>query len=307
VRVVSLLPAATEIVAALGRADWLVGVSHECDYPSEVKSRPPVTRCEIYGKGLSSADVDGWVNCELAAGRPLYTLDADLLRALEPDVILTQQLCDVCAIDYGSVSAFAASLPKRPRIVNLEPSSPAEIFDDIERVAAALGEVDRGPALVASLRQRVDRIRARVAKATTRPRCCHLEWIDPLFCSGHWTPELIEMAGATDPLGRKGLPSIRVAWEQVLEAQPEILVLACCGYDTERTVEDLEILKRQPGWNTLPAVSRHQVYAVDGSAYFSRPGPRIVDSLEMLAEIAHPELFPVRSSAWILAERAAAA
>jgi len=307
VRIVSLLPAATEIVAALGRVDWLVGVSHECDYPSEVKSRLRVTRCEIYGKGLSSADVDGWVNRELAAGRPLYTLDADLLRALEPDVILTQQLCDVCAIDYGSVAAFAASLPKRPKIVNLEPSSLADIFSDIERVAAAIGQVDRGQTLVASLAQRVDRVRSRAAKATTRPRCCHLEWIDPLFCSGHWTPELMEIAGATDPLGRKGLPSIRIAWEQVLEAQPEIIVLACCGYDAERTLQDLEILKRQPAWNTLPAVSRRQVYAVDGSAYFSRPGPRIVDSLAMLAQIVHPELFPIRSSAWISAERAVAA
>jgi iron complex transport system substrate-binding protein len=307
VHVVSLLPAATEIVAALGLTDWLVGVSHECDYPPEVKTRPRVTRCEIYGKGLSSADVDAWVNGELAAGRPLYTLDAELLRALEPDVILTQQLCDVCAIDYGSVAAFARSLPKPPKIINLEPSSLADIFSDIERVAAALGEVDRGQALVASLTQRVDRVRSQVAKATTRPRCCHLEWIDPLFCSGHWTPELMEMAGATDPLGRKGLPSTRVAWEQVLEAQPEILVLACCGYDAERTVQDLEILKRQAGWNTLPAVSRHQVYAVDGSSYFSRPGPRIVDSLEMLAEIAHPELFPMRSSAWVPAECSSAA
>jgi iron complex transport system substrate-binding protein len=307
VRIVSFLPAATEIVAALGRANWLVGVSHECDYPLEVKSSPRVTRCEIYGKGLSSADVDAWVNGEMAARRPLYTLDAELLRALEPDIILTQQLCDVCAIDYGSVAAFAASLPKRPKIVNLEPSSLADIFSDIERVAAALSEVDRGQALVASLRQRLDRIRSRVAKATTRPRWCHLEWIDPLFCSGHWTPELMEMAGATDPLGRKGLPSIRVAWEQLPKAQPEILVLACCGYDAERTLQDLEILKRHPGWNTLPAVSRRQVYAVDGSAYFSRPGPRIVDSLEMLAEIAHPELFPMRSSAWIPADCAAAA
>jgi iron complex transport system substrate-binding protein len=256
---------------------------------------------------MSSADVDGWVNRELAAGRPLYTLDAALLQALEPDVILTQQLCDVCAIDYGSVAAFAASLPKRPKVVNLEPSSLADIFADIERVAAAIGQVDRGQTLVASLGQRVDRVRSRAAKATSRPRCCHLEWIDPLFCSGHWTPELMEIVGATDPLGRKGLPSIRVAWERLLEAQPEILVVACCGYAAARAVQDLEILKLQPGWNTLPAVSRHQVYAVDGSAYFSRPGPRIVDSLEMLAQIVHPELFPIRSSAWIPAERAAAA
>jgi iron complex transport system substrate-binding protein len=307
VRVVSLLPAATEIVAALGRTDWLVGVSHECDYPPEVKSRPRVTRCEIYGKGLSSAQVDAWVSRELTEGRPLYSLDVELLRALEPDVILTQQLCDVCAIDYGSVAAFAASLPKRPRIVNLTSSSLAEIFSDIERVAAALGEVDRGKTLAASLTQRVDRIRVRAVKATSRPRCGHLEWIDPLFCSGHWTPELVEIAGGTDPLGRKGLPSIRISWEQILEARPEILVLACCGYDAERTLQDIEILKRQPQWETLPAVYNGRVYAVNGSAYFSRPGPRIVDSLEIMAEIIHPELFSSRPSAEVIARRVATA
>jgi iron complex transport system substrate-binding protein len=234
--------------------------------------------------------VDAWVNAESAAGRPLYTLDAEVLRDLEPDVILTQQLCDVCAIDYGSVAAFAASLPKRPQIVNLSPSSLAEIFGDIERVAAALGQSGRGHGLVASLSQRVDQVRSRAATANTRPRCCHLEWIDPLFCSGHWTPELVEIAGGIDPLGRKGLPSIRVSWEQLLAAQPEILVLACCGYDTERTVQDLEILERQPRWGTFPSVSQYRIYAVNGSAYFSRPGPRIVDSLEILAQIIHPEL-----------------
>jgi iron complex transport system substrate-binding protein len=307
VRIVSLLPAATEIVAALGRADWLVGVSHECDYPPEVKSRPRVTRCEIYGKGISSAQVDAWVSRELASGRPLYTLDADLLRALEPDVILTQQLCDVCAIDYGSVAAFAASLPKRPKIVNLEPSSLAEIFSDIERVAAALGDVDRGKTLVASLTQRVDRVRARAVKPTWRPRCCHLEWIDPLFCSGHWTPELVEIAGGIDPLGRKGLPSIRISWEQIVEARPEILVLACCGYDAERTLQDIGILKRQPQWETLPAVLNGRVYAVNGSAYFSRPGPRIVDSLEIMAEIIHPELFSSRPLTEAIARHVATA
>jgi iron complex transport system substrate-binding protein len=291
VRVVSLLPAATEIVAALGRSDWLVGVSHECDYPPEVRNKPRVTRCEIYGKGLSSAQVDAWVNAESTAGRPLYTLDAQMLRDLEPDVIVTQQLCDVCAIDYGSVAAFAASLPKRPKLLNLSPSSVAEIFGDIERVAAALGQSDRGQALVASLTQRVDQVRSRVAGAATRPRCCHLEWIDPLFCSGHWTPELVEIAGGIDPLGRKGLPSIGISWEQLLEAQPEILVLACCGYDAKRTMQDIEILKRQSRWDTLPAVSQDRIYAVNGSAHFSRPGPRIVDSLEILAQIIHPELF----------------
>lgn len=288
-RVVSLLPAATEIVAALGFTDSLVGVSHECDYPAEVNAKPRVTHCEIYGKGLPSSEVDRWVNARLSSGGKLYTVDEPLLRSLEPDVIVTQQLCDVCAIDYESVITIAHSLPTKPKIVNLSPSSLADVLDDIRRVAAALGAPRRGDGLAASLVNRIEAVKSRASRASSRPRCVHLEWIDPLFCGGHWNPELVEIAGGVDPLGRKGKPSVQITWDKLVEAQPEILVLACCGYDVERTLADVRILQAHPRWETLPAVQRNQVYAANGSAYFSRPGPRLIDTLEILAEIIHPD------------------
>ena len=293
-RIVSLLPAATEIVAALGLGDSLVGVSHECDYPLEVNAKPRVTHCEIYGKGLSSIAVERWVNQALAANGALYTLDTALLRELEPDVIVTQQLCNVCAIDYASVVSIANSLPKRPQIVNLAPSSLADIFSDIRRVAAALGVVERAQTVVRSLAMRVDAVKLSALKAKSKPRCFLMEWIDPPYCAGHWNPELVELAGGMDPLGKKWVPSTRIAWEQISAARPEVVVLACCGYDVERTRSDLRILEGTPVWRSLPAVRDNRVHVVNGSAYFSRPGPRVVDSLEILAELIHPDIFSGR-------------
>ena len=291
-RVISLLPAATEIVAALGLESHLVGISHECDYPVGIASgRPGVTRSEIFGKVLSSAAVDDWVKGALAAQGTLYTLDEPLFRTLEPDIILTQQLCDVCAVDYGSVAAFAATLPTRPRIINLEPTSLADIFFDIRRVATALNAEARGEALVTRLSARVEAIRERTSSLPRRPRCVHMEWVDPPFCGGHWNPELVEIAGGDDQLGRPGQPSVGVTWDAVVEAQPEVLIIACCGYTIDRTMQDAAQLRSRAGWNDIPAVRNGRVYAVDGSAYFSRPGPRVVDSLEILAEILHPDLF----------------
>jgi iron complex transport system substrate-binding protein len=290
-RVVSLLPAATEIVAALGQLDRLVGVSHECDFPPEVNVRPRVTHCPIYGAGLSSAEVDRWVRETLAASGTLYTLDEPLLRELRPDVILTQRLCDVCAVAYGSVAAFAARLPGPPRVVNLEPSCLEDVFGNVRLVADVLGVPERGEAAIAELRRRVEAVRARAAQAADRPRCFLMEWADPPFCSGHWAPELVELAGGHDSLGRPGEDSARVPWESVVQARPEVLVLACCGYPAARALADLPILQEQPGWRELPAVRSGRVYAVDGHSYFSRPGPRLVDSLEILAEVLHPDLF----------------
>ncbi len=293
-RIVALLPAATEIVAALGLTDSLVGVSHECDYPPEVNGKPRVTHCEIYGKGLPSAAVDQWVNRALSSNSALYTVDTALLRELEPDIIVTQQLCDVCAIDYASVVTIADSLPKRPKIVSLSPSSLSDIFSDIRRVAEALGVVERAETVVESLARRVDAVKLSVSQAKSTPRCFVMEWIDPPFCAGHWNPELVELAGGADPLGKKWAPSTRVSWEQINAAQPEVVVLACCGHDVARTKSDLRVLENNPAWGSLPAVRQRQVYVVNGGAYFSRPGPRVVDSLEILAEIIHPDIFAGR-------------
>lgn len=294
IRIVSMVPAATEIVAALGHADSLVAVSHDCDHPPEVHGKPAITHCEIDGSGLSSAEVEQWVETTLAERGSLYTIDEDLLRALEPDVILTQKLCDVCAPSHGSVAQLAGTLATPTLVVSLEPETLVEIFENIHTVAAALGDPDAGNRLVTGLDARIGVVRERIgARALrNRPRTFLLEWIEPLYCSGHWAPELVEIAGGAEVLGRAGHPSTRVSWEQVCDARPEVLVLSCCGNSVAQTLRELPGLTTRSGWDDLPAVRNDRVYVVDGSAYFSRPGPRIVDSLEILAGILHPNRFP---------------
>jgi iron complex transport system substrate-binding protein len=291
-RIVSLLPAATEIAAALGLMNQLVGVSHECDFPSAANKRPRVTHCPVHDPKLSSREVDEWVRRALHENGTIYTIDEPLLRRLQPDVILTQQLCDVCAVGYGTVAKLAQTLPGPPRVVNLEPTSLADIFDDIRRVADSCDVCDRAEKLIANLAERVENVRKRAARIPDRPRCFLMEWVDPPFCSGHWGPELVEIAGGQDPLGQKHQPSAQVDWYQVLDARPEIIVLALCGYETDRARRDYELLSRYPGFALIPAAQNGEIYAVNASAYFSRPGPRIVDSLEILAGILHPSEFP---------------
>ena len=291
-RIVSLLPAATEIAAALGLMDDVVGVSHECDFPNEANKRPRVTRCPVHNAGLASKDVDQWVRRALREQGTIYTIDEALLRELRPDVILTQKLCDVCAIGYGTVARLAENLPSPPRLVNLEPTSLSDIFDDIRHVAEACGVLERADEVLSSLVSRVETVRVRAAKIADRPRCFLMEWVDPPFCCGHWVPELIEIAGGHDPLGRKHQPSAQIKWQEVLDARPEIMVLALCGYDVDPARRDYELLKNFPQFDSLPATRNGEIYLVNASAYFARPGPRIVDSLEILAGILHPKEFP---------------
>ena len=289
VRIVSLLPAATEIAAALGLMDDVVGVSHECDFPKEAKGRPRVTRCPVHNAGLSSRGVDDWVRRALRENGTIYTIDEPLMRELRPDVILTQKLCDVCAVGYGTVARLAQTLPGPPRVVNLEPTSLSDIFDDIRRVGQACGVCERADKVVAELSRRVKFVRERTARIPERPRCFLMEWVDPPFCSGHWEPELVEIAGGYDPLGRKHQPSVEIKWETVLEARPEVIVVALCGYDAHRAACDYNLLRKFPGFDSLPAAQNDRIHIVDASAYFARPGPRIVDSLEILAGILHPK------------------
>ena len=291
-RIVSLLPAATEIAAALGLMDDVVGISHECDFPDEANAKPRVTRCPVHKAGLSSREVDDWVRRALRENGTIYTIDETLLRELRPDVILTQRLCDVCAVGYGTVARLVGTLPGPPQLVNLEPSSLSDIFDDIRRVAKACSVTDRADKVVAELSTRVEVIRERVARIPERPRCFLMEWVDPPFCSGHWGPELVEIAGGHDPLGRKHQPSVEIKWEAVLEARPEAIVLALCGYDVDRARRDYKLLRKFPRFDSLPAAQNDRIHIVDASAYFARPGPRVVDSLEILAGILHPEEFP---------------
>ncbi len=291
-RIVSLLPAATEIAAALGLIDQVVGVSHECDFPKQVNERPRVTHCPVHDTKMASREVDEWVRRALHDNGTIYTIDEPLLRKLQPDVILTQKLCDVCAVGYGTVAKLAQTLPSRPKVVNLEPSSLIGIFDNIRRVADACDARERAEKLIVNLSERIENVRERSAKIPDRPRCFLMEWVDPPFCSGHWGPELIENAGGHDPLGRKHQPSAQIEWQQVLDARPEIIALALCGYDINRARRDYELLRRFPGFDSIPAAASGQVYVVDASAYFARPGPRIVDSVEILAGILHPSEFP---------------
>ena len=291
-RIVSLLPAATEIAAALGLIDQVVGVSHECDFPEQASQRPRVTQCPVHHAGLTSGEVDEWVRQALRKNGTIYTIDEPLLRKLQPDVILTQKLCDVCAVGYGTVARLAQTLPGPPQVVNLEPTSLADIFDDIRRVADACNVQERAENLIVNLSARVENVRERAAMISDRPRCFLMEWVDPPFCSGHWGPELVEIAGGQDSLGRKHQPSAQIEWQQVLDACPEIIVLALCGYDIDRARRDYELLRRFPGFDSIPAADSGQVYVVNASAYFARPGPRIVDSLEILAGILHPTEFP---------------
>jgi iron complex transport system substrate-binding protein len=288
-RIVSLLPSATEIVAALGLTDYLVGISHECDYPEEIRDRPRVTRCEIHGSDLPSPAIDAWVRDTLAARGTLYTLDEALLGDLQPDLILTQQLCDVCAVNYGSVAAFAATLPVRPRLINLEPSQLSDIYADIRLVAQACEVPGRGEVVIAGLQRRVESVVALVAQVANRPKCFLMEWIEPPYCGGHWNPELVHLAGGLDPIGRKGEPSRRVTWQEIQRADADAVLLACCGFGVERTLREAATLAGKRDWEALRAVREGHVYVADANTYFSRPGPRIIDSLEMLADALHPE------------------
>ena len=290
-RIISLLPAATEIAGALGLTEQVVGVSHECDFPEETNERPRVTHCPIHNAGLTSHEVDAWVRRALRENGTIYSIDEALLRDLRPDVILTQKLCDVCAVGYGTVAKLAQTLPGPPRVVNLEPTSLADIFDDIRRVAETCDIPERARKLIRNLSERVENVRERTARIRERRRCFLMEWVDPPFCSGHWGPELVEIAGGHDPLGRKHQPSAQIDWHQVLNARPEFIVLALCGYDIARARYDYELLRQFPAFDSTPAVRSGEIYVVNASAYFSRPGPRIVDSLEILAGILHPNEF----------------
>ncbi|MDW8403605.1 cobalamin-binding protein [Chloroflexus sp.] len=289
-RIVSLLPGTTEIVCALGLGNHLVAVSHECDYPPEVRGLPVVTRSLLDQEESSSSEIDTAVRERARSELSIYLLDMELLNALQPDIILTQALCDVCAVPLRQVEAVTAG--GSAQVLSFEPTSLAGIFGSIKAIGRALGVIERAEALVNDLAARVERVRIRAAQATYRPRVACLEWLDPVFGPGHWTPELVLLAGGQPVLGIAGERSQRVAWTDVIACAPEVIIAMPCGFTLERAVAEAStILPQRAGWQALPAVRAGNVFAVDGNAYFSRPGPRVVDSLELLAELIHPDLF----------------
>lgn len=281
-RIVSLLPSATEIVYALGLGEHLVARSHECDYPPEAEQVPIITY-SLIPPDLPSSEIDRVVSETLMTHATLYGLNTELLQALEPDLLITQALCDVCAVSFNSVQEAVAMLSPRTRVLNLEPTMLQGVMDTFQMVADAADVPERGRELMGQFQARVERV---CERAQHRPpvRVTFLEWIDPPFACGHWTPELVQFAGGFDGHGKAGQPSRRMEWREVLDWQPEAMVIACCGFTVERTLQDMPILERMPGWETLPAVRQGQIFITDGNAYFSRPGPRLADSLEWLAE-----------------------
>ena len=284
-RIVSLVPHATELLFALGLGDDIVGVTHECDYPEAARDILPVTR-DVLSPGLSAAEIDAAVRERTEQGQSIYELDEELLRELEPDLIVTQALCHVCAVSHDEVQALAVTLPEPPRVISLDPRTYGETLGDVRTIARATQTKDAALDLIARTARRADIIRLAVRDAE-RPRVAALEWLDPVFVAGHWTPQLIEMAGGEDVLGFAGEPSRVATWEEVAAAQPEVVVVMPCGYDAARALVEAEEFA-----DRLRALGADQVVAVDASSYFSRPGPRLIDGLELLAHILHPDRVP---------------
>ncbi|MEM1055483.1 MAG: cobalamin-binding protein [Bacteroidota bacterium] len=288
----SLLPSATEIVCALGLADRLVGVTHECDWPPEIRGLPAVTKTRI-PHDATSAEIDVLVREQLATQDALYTLDEERLAALAPDLLVTQALCDVCAVAEAEVEAAACRLPDVPHVLNLEPMTLADVLRSVREVGDAAG-VDAEP-VVAAMEARIEAVR-RAVEGQERPRVALLEWLDPPFSGGHWNPEIVRLAGGVEVLGREGEPSRTLTWREVVEAQPEVVVVACCGFEIARAMEDVGVFESVEGWETVPAVRHGRVVVVDGSGLFARPGPRLVEATETMAHLLHPDAVPLPAS-----------
>jgi iron complex transport system substrate-binding protein len=290
-RIVSLLPSATEIVCALGHQGSLVGRSHECDYPPEVAALPVCTAPRLRVEAPSAA-IDADVRALLGAALAIYELDLERLRALAPDVIVTQTQCEVCAVPLAQVQwAAAACLAPGVRIVALEPTCLEAVWTDVRQVAHALAAGSDGERLLARVRRAMEAVAERAARQPARPRVAAVEWIEPLMAGGNWMPELIALAGGVDTLGQAGEHSRVVAWPALRAADPDALLVLPCGFDLPRTRTEAERLRANPGWAELRAVRAGRVYLLDGNAYFNRPGPRLAESLEILAEVLHPDAF----------------
>jgi iron complex transport system substrate-binding protein len=283
-RIVSLVPSATEMLFALGLGGDVIAVTHECDYPPAARELPRVTR-DVLPAGLSSAEIDAAVKERTLAGESIYELDVDLLSDLRPDLIVTQALCSVCAVSYDDVRRIAEEIESQPRVLSLDPHTLGEVLGDARTLAEATDRKDAAVELVQGAAARIDRVRLAVRGVRGRPRVAALEWLDPPFAAGHWIPQLIDFAGGEDILGFPGEPSEERRWEEVRVARPDVIVVMPCGFDAQLAYREAEMHRDE-----LADIGAGEVVAVDAAAYFSRPGPRIVDGLELLAHILHPEL-----------------
>jgi iron complex transport system substrate-binding protein len=298
-RIVSFLPAATEMVFALGLADSLVGVTHECDYPPEARNKPAVVRNILPIETMTQQQIDRAVAERLGTGQSLYQIDEELLRRLAPDLILTQNLCQVCAPSGNEVSEVLRTLPHKPQVLWLSPQSLTQIFDNIQELGNATGRAEEAIALIDRSRKRIQRLSSITSSLPFRPRVFCMEWLDPVYTSGHWVPELTWIAGGDDRLGNSAGDSVRVTWAEILAWAPEILVIMPCGFNLQQTMKQvLDVFGvysenvSASSFFELPAVKRGKVFAVDANSFFARPGPRVIDGAELLAHLFHPDLFP---------------
>lgn len=293
VRIASLLPSATEIVYALGLGEALVGRSPECDYPHEVAAKPVVSTSVFDGRAMVSPEIDATVRRHVGGGEgssSLYHIDVDALRAARVDLLLTQALCDVCAASVDEVRTAANELDPAPEILTLSPTSLDDVLEDIVILGGKTDRLLAARELVHSLRQRLERVQGATRNAA-KPRVACIEWFDPIFTAGHWVPEQVAYAGGREMLGTPGRPSRTIPWEQVCAADPEVLVLMACGFDVPRGVSEAHRVTERDGFAELAATREGRVFVVDGSSYFNRPGPRVVEGVELLAHVIHPELF----------------
>ncbi|MBX8638288.1 MAG: cobalamin-binding protein [Thermoplasmata archaeon] len=290
-RIVSLLPSATEMLYAIGAGDSIVGVTHECDFPEEAKKKPVVIRSAIDMSSMTASEIDAAVSSRLRAGLDLYVIDTNLLSELQPDLIIGQGLCEVCAASGKLIERAIASLPRTPRLMDLSPRSVDDILGNLIDLGAVTGREHAASVLVSSLRSRLSAVKRRTTQLGLSRRVFFMEWTDPVYCAGHWIPGMIETAGGVDRLGRKEMPSVRIPWESVLEWNPEVIIVSSCGMSLSDMVREADKLTRLPSWNELTAVWDGRVYAVDASSYFARPGPRVVTGVELLAHLLHPGQF----------------
>lgn len=286
-RICSLLPSATEILFALGLGDSIAGVTHECDFPPEAANKPPLIRPRV-DPHAAPAELDRQVTELVSRGESIYAVDAELLSKISPELIVTQDLCHVCAASPDDLAAALARLPKQPRVLSLTPHSLADVWDDIRRVGDATGRRREAQALAITLEQRVAAIEMKTAQPQPRPRVACLEWLDPFYVGGHWVPEMVAKAGGEDALGRAGEPSFRVTVEQVADSRADVILVMPCGYNLGRAKTECRVDSFPAKWKNLPAVQNRRVYAMDANSYFSRPGPRLADGVAILAEILHP-------------------
>jgi iron complex transport system substrate-binding protein len=291
-KIVSLLPSATELVCGLGLRDQLVGVSHECDYPVSVVGLPILTSSRIPDR-LSSSEIDRLVTDQLKNDEALYDLVMEPLVELQPDLIVTQALCDVCAVSGNDVAKAIGSLPGDPQVINLEPICLDDVLETVTLLAEAAQCVEQGQRYRAELQSRIDTVSERSTPLTDKPRVALLDWLEPLFDGGHWTPEIIALAGGIPVFGDKRQPSQRREWHELVDAAPDIIFIALCGFNVERSLQDVEAFLKTEGFIELHRRTGTQVYLVDGNAYFSRPGPRLVDALEIMANALHPDIHPL--------------